>query len=460
MLITMYLVRKLSRADYATYSQGDLIIKTMLPFITMGIPMSINFFMPKSKSKEEEKGIILTYLYIIFMLALIGIVFLLTIGKYWINQYDNAYLNDCLLPIIVWMVAEVFVSILPNYYVATQKNAFLLKISVCFSIARIINIFMAYYWGNTVKSIFWALALTSLLKSVFFIIYLLVDYKDVKAIKSSMGFSIIMKYAFIIGLSQLIGKLSDLLDRQMVSGMFTPDEYARFINGAIEIPFLALISSSIGTILLPEFSKNSGNDIQNLKKWKEATEYTSYFIIPIMFVLAVFSKEYICVMYTESYLDSVSIFLIYLLKIPPGIATYSTLLLAKNKNKKIMWNSVYTLIINFILNIVFIKTVGVEGAAIATVISFYILALLQIFQIANVYKVKFSSVFPFVEVGKIFLVCSIVSMLFGGVNLYINMNIILKFLILVPIMYIVCIIALCVSKTANYKLLLNIIRRT
>ena len=59
----------------------------------------------------------------------------------------------------------------------------------------------------------------------------------------------IIKYSAPLGIASMMGTIMLQLDKIIVSSMCTPEEFANYVNGAIEIPLIAVITGSISAVI-------------------------------------------------------------------------------------------------------------------------------------------------------------------------------------------------------------------
>ena len=67
----IYLSYHLPKADYGSYRQMWLLFNMLVPILSLGIPVSVNYFFPLLKEKEQKSFIFQTY----FSLAILGFLF-------------------------------------------------------------------------------------------------------------------------------------------------------------------------------------------------------------------------------------------------------------------------------------------------------------------------------------------------------------------------------------------------
>lgn len=161
------------------------------------------------------------------------------------------------------------------------------------------------------------------------------------------------------------------------------------INYGVRIPniLVGILMIVLGKILLPFFSRQIGND-------KEAAFHNLKFILKLVFgislfisvVLMVFSEEIIRLVFERGEFDSEdtdlvsSLQIISLLYTPFVLCTLICVqfLTAFNKNKFMAWASLWNLVLNLILNYVFVQFYGVYGLVLSTTIVYIINSFLYV----------------------------------------------------------------------------------
>jgi len=216
-----------------------------------------------------------------------------------------------------------------------------------------------------------------------------------------------LKYAAPLGLAGMIGTISKNLDKVVVSSMCTPESFAVYVNGAIEIPLIGIITGSVMSILLPEFATmyKRGEHREILNLWHRAMVKCALLIFPIMIFLFLMAPELIRALFSVKYVESVHPFRIYVLELPIRITQYGAIIMAAGRSKLILYRSIGGLVLNLFLSIVLITILGSIGAAMSTVILSYIFSLpLNIFFISRILKIEMRIVMPISLLTKIIIV--------------------------------------------------------
>ena len=218
-----------------------------------------------------------------------------------------------------------------------------------------------------------------------------------------------LKYSVPLGLAGMLGTMTLMTDKIIVSAMCTPEEFANYVNGAIEIPLIGIITGSIASVILVDMVKyiDEGDKEKALDLFKKAAVKSATVLLPVMVFLLIAGKAFIVTLYSEKYLESVIPFYIYLFVLPMRIVFYGSAMMALGQTKIILFRSVFDLFINILLSILFVKLFGYLGAAVATIITLYFWSVpYNLYKIGQGFGVKVIQTLPFREVALIlFLSC-------------------------------------------------------
>ena len=434
----MILSRYLTKNDYGTYRQTWLIYNTLLPLFLLGLPLSVNYFVPGRHVSEQKSFNIQTYL----ILTLSGLIFSLAI--FVSAPAISSLFHNKLLVEFIRIFSCIPLLALPGMYYQ--------ELLICLNRPRlaalISSLLSIFQFSAIVVPIMLGLGLTAIFNSLifFFILRLLiVSYVIFRPFLSKVskrqGFSIIdqLKYSIPIALSAIMGSLTIQVDKLNIASMFSTTEFAIYSNGAFQIPLIGIITGSVTAVLMPEFVKlNQNNELKLLiSTWHSAIRKVALIIIPIMFFLLIFSAEFITLLFSQDYIDSAGIFRIYLLTLPARITNFGMILLAMGLSSIVFKYSVLTLALNLILNYILIKVIGFSGPAIATVVAVYMIVYLQLWKISDKFELSIKKIFPWKNLIHITFLSAILGGLLLIVKLYFFKDINLKGLLIYALFYLI-----------------------
>ena len=201
------------------------------------------------------------------------------------------------------------------------------------------------------------------------------------------------------------GKIGYEADKLTVTYFMSPARYAVYVIGAKEIPFLQSFTQSVNALLISEISRlwEQGKKSEILELWRRAVSKTALVYIPIFIFLIVYAEEFLTLLYSDKYTESVILFQIYLVLIPLRSASYGLIFQAIGKMKYIIRATYIFFVFNIITNVVLIKVMGLPGPALATVLGTYIIAIYYIFSLRSFFDSTLLEIFPFVQLGRVFL---------------------------------------------------------
>jgi O-antigen/teichoic acid export membrane protein len=241
-----------------------------------------------------------------------------------------------------------------------------------------------------------------------------------------------LKYSVPLGLAGMLGMIMLETNKLVVSVMCSPEEFANYVNGAIEIPLIGVITGSISSVILVDMTLyiQQGDKTKALELFKKAAIKSAVILFPVMVFLLAAGKTFIVTLYSEKYLESVIPFYVYLFVLPVRIVIYGAALMALGQSRLILYRSIFDLIINTVLSIVLVHFLGYLGAAIATILTLYIWTVpFNLYKIGKGFNVKMWQTLPFQELGIVLILCLLLMPLAFTHLIFIGQSYVIKLLI-------------------------------
>lgn len=180
-------------------------------------------------------------------------------------------------------------------------------------------------------------------------------------------------------------------------------------NAAVPIALLLVtVSDLFTTTLFPlvtkEYSRNRVDLIKNLSKQVSSWVFTLN--LPVVLFVLIFPEAIIRLFFGNQYLQAAAPlqFLILGYFALSMFSISSKLILMTGRSKLVLLDISIALVLNIVLNYVLIPTLGMNGAAIATLISLLVLSILFVFQVkrtlsftqlkASLFRVMLASLIP------------------------------------------------------------------
>ncbi|MFN3908667.1 MAG: flippase [Flavobacterium sp.] len=185
----------------------------------------------------------------------------------------------------------------------------------------------------------------------------------------------------------------DIIILEKLSNSF---ELGIYSKGASVTQYLWQIPMLLSTIIFAR-SATSKNDFEFSLKVSKLLRVSFLFILLGGVILFLFSNQIIHIMYGEKFIGSVAILNILL----PGVIfltvfkVMNTDLAGKGKPLIALKSMVPSLLVNVILNVIFIPKMGAKGAALASTISYSFAAILFLIQYSNEVKIPIKTILTY-----------------------------------------------------------------
>ncbi len=393
-LIGMALARLLLPADLGTYRQIHLIYATLSGILLLGFPQGMMYFLPKAKDEEHLRRLISRTMNVVSLLA-IACTLVILFSRFFIAE---RFQNPALIPLLgIFSIYPLllFYGSLYNFTMLGLKEPGKAAIFALFSIVCDFIIILAVaFFTRSLEAIIWASLVSAALQWLWAFIGLKKNSSPF-SLKNYEGFKEQIAYTIPLGISFIVAILCVQLDKIMISGFFLPEEFAVFSLGAMELPLIGVLINSVNAILLPNL--NPKDHDQTAAIYRSSVRKNSLIIMPLAVIFYLFAGELMLFFYGKTYIEAAIYFRIYLFILPLRTATHALIFQAYGRTKIVMLDSLIMLGSNAILNFILIRRLGMKGAAIATVIVSWQMALIYLWQMKHYLKVKINRFFPWLK---------------------------------------------------------------
>lgn len=409
-LIGILLARILNQEDYGSYRQLFLVYTSFSALLLLGVPQSLLFFLPKAQDETEQKQIITRTLNLISLLAIVFSLSLLGFRVQLALLFNNPQLTNLLLIYAIYplflFISQLYSSVMLGLRKAESAAKFTIFAIVCDAVL-IMGTALIF---RKLEYIVTAVIIAAFLQWVY--VHLHLRAYKLGWLFDATGLKQQLSYSLPLGLSSIIGILSIQLDKFVISGFFTPAQFAVFSVGAMELPFIGILTNSVNSVILPAIS--SQNDpAAGIDIYRASIRKNALIIFPLCIFSFIYAKQIITFLYGQSYLEASLYFRIYLLSLFLRIASYGVIFQAFNKTRVILINSILVLVSNLALNLLLVRKLGMKGPALATVLVTYLSVAVYLVLIHNHLNLSLKRMFPFGQLWK-----TLLSALISGIAVY------------------------------------------
>lgn len=222
----------------------------------------------------------------------------------------------------------------------------------------------------------------------------------------------LVRFSVPFGLTEIASIANSQLDRYFVIALFAVERFADYQAGAWTVPMIGSIPSIIAVAFTPQFVVwfREGRAQDVIAAWRRLACRTALLVTPLSAVFVVGAEETMRLLFTDAYAGSASIFRLYAVLMMIRVTPYGNVLLAAGRPGLITRASVLSVASNAVLTAICIWLVGLEGAALGTLLAFIPTALYYCMGIAAVTGVPLRSVYPLAAHARVIGVVALSSL--------------------------------------------------
>jgi O-antigen/teichoic acid export membrane protein len=412
--LPLLLVRELTQTEFGLYRQVFLIINTAMAVLPLGFPLSAFYFFQKEPAK---KGAVV-YNILLFNLFVGGLAFLTLL--LWPSALSVIFKGSDLLEYTPWISVVILLWVASSFLeivtVANGETRLTTIWIVIGQLSRLVLLMAAAIFFGSVRALILAAAIHGILQTVILLVYLRSRFPafwrefDGRLLRSQWA------YVLPLGVAGLLYSVQMELHNYFVSNRFGPAVYAVYSVGCFQLPFLAIISESVGWVLIPAVSGlRTGNKIREIvvliakMMCRVAAVY-----FPVYLFLLITGREFIVLLFTTRYLESWPIFAIFLTLIPLGIisSAYDPVFRAYPEHLRFVLKTRFALVFPLVIGLWFgVKHFGLVGAVTAMVAVNLLERLIFAFKVGSLLSVGWKDLVLLKDMGKIALAAMVAALI-------------------------------------------------
>ena len=326
--LPMLLARRMEKAEFGLYRQVFLIINTAITLLPLSVGMSAYYFLPR---EPERKGAIAANI-MLFLLAAGGLaagVFLLwpDLARRITNEPGVLpYVPGIAVLILLWVIGSVMESMM----LANQEVRLASVVVVVVQTARTVLLVVAALIDASLKAVLVAAIIQGVLQCLVVASYLGSRFPGFWRQGDRLLLGRQLSYALPLGVAGLLYSLQTDLHNYFVSSRFGSAVFAIYSVGCFQIPLMNLIGEATAAVLIPQMAllQREGDTGQLITLTLRALRKISLVAFPLFCFLLVVAPEFLTMLYTERYRDSVAIFRINLITLPLSVVLTDPILRA------------------------------------------------------------------------------------------------------------------------------------
>lgn len=399
LFIMMILARILTINEMGVYQQILLISIMVGALVPFEMQTTFTYFYNKTNDALEKSRVLSnTFITLLGLglLTLLSFIIIFHNGFF----FSDSYLRKYSFWLGLWCFATILGSYLENLYVSSKRvKVFSIFTLLYYLVYLLTVVYVAYISHN----LYWIVVTIGVMEIVR-VILLHAIYLLLEKIIFSFDLAIIKRqfhYTLSVGSVTALDVIMQSTDKVIVSLFFAVETFAVFSIAAKEVPFMAIITVSVITAMLPRLSGIYNVDHNRegaLKLWSSTSRSLAVIIFPLFWILLYYNKQFIEMIYSDIYLGASLIFVVYLLKFPLRFTVFYTLLQISGNQKLLLQNTVITVVLNIVLSFAFLYFFGYLGVAAATVLAAYMGVYLQQRDVSRIFNIKQRDLLPYKQI--------------------------------------------------------------
>lgn len=409
MVSSIIMTRYLTKETYGTYLQAMLIMNTVTMLAFVGLPQSIYYYFQSSENKAVfiYKNIALS---LVIGIAVAAILMIFRTGICRLVGNDEIYNYMHYLALIIILQSPlsfrdpIFFS--SGAYVSNSVS------TIFCSAVDYLPLYYAVISGWNLKSILLVSVASKIFNLLFFIVLLkkyclnTVGNFTPTGHEKKVGLLDQVRYAVPIGAAGYVGVIGSQVDKYIISGGFSPAQFAVYSRGAMEVPFISTITYMLNDITLPQYvtaykSRDIGRLLDLMHANIDKVAKINIGIFAFLFVEAPLLME---ILYTRQYADATPIFRITLMSLLFGVTVYNMIPTVTGNTRMLFNATLFSIVTKIVVCLALLKLMGPIGVALGVFVGSLLYMVYLLYCSVRILDVRWTQIMPWAKVGKICLI--------------------------------------------------------
>jgi O-antigen/teichoic acid export membrane protein len=320
-VLPLILVRSLSLTEFGLYKQVFLLVNTAITILPLGFAMSAFYFLPRCEN-EQGRVVFNIALFHLIVGGLAGLALLVCPGLLE-AIFGSRELAGHAHGLALLVFLAVATSVLEIVTIANGEVALAARLIVATYLVKTLLLLGAAWLVPSIEALIAAATLNYLLQTALLFWYLRSRFPRFWAAGDWPMMRAQLAYALPLGAAAMLSMAQLDLHSYFVARSFDAATFAIYAVGCFQLPFLYIVNESVGAVMIPTVSRlqleNEQGEIVRLVARMMRKLAALYF--PLYACLLVTGREFVTVLFTESYRGSWPIFAVNLTFVPLCILT-------------------------------------------------------------------------------------------------------------------------------------------
>lgn len=395
LILLPILTKNFTITEYGIWVQVNVTIMLVPNIATLGLPYGMIRYLAGIKDKNLIRDFFYSILLIVLLTSVItSILFFIYSKEISIILLSGYNLIGVILPFII--LFSCLNLLFFNYFLAFQKTKLYSTFLFIQNFLTIVLVAIITFYNLSIVYAIISILISFIITSFIMFLYIIID----------IGFNIpkfthlseYLSFSLPLIPSNLSEWLINSSDRYVVNYFFGASAVGYYNAGYSIGNIVKMLFTPFAAILTPELSKNSNlNQNEKVKVFlKYSTKYYLLICIPAVFGISLLSKDLLTLFSTTEIAEKsyLVIPIIAITSLIYGLVGFvNQIMFIEKKNKITSFIIMISAIINLALTFILVFYMGFIGAAIATLISYFICLILMLYYSYNFFKFDFDKKF-------------------------------------------------------------------
>lgn len=368
---TRLLSEYLSVYDYGTYSQILLIVSVVSSATILGMMDGVNYFYHSARDAKERENNVSVMFTLQTVIGTASGCLVMVLSAPLCLYFENPMIRGLLIFAAALPVLQNLIQMLQVLLISVGKASVLAIRNFLVSVIRLAVVLVVAFSVRNVMVVLLSTVILDLAQIVFFWLMLRkrgckIGFRKVSWVTAKQ----ILRYCAPMAVFTMISAMTRDVDKYLVALWTDTQTLAMYSNASKLLPF-DIVVTSFTTVLLPQISKSvaAGEKERATQLYRLFLEiaYISTAVLCCAALSA--SPQLMKLLYSNKYLDGLDIFCIYIVVDMFRFTNITMVLSAAGRTGLLMVFSVGTVVMNLLLNILLYHFMGLEGLALATLIT-------------------------------------------------------------------------------------------
>lgn len=386
LITSMYLARVLGPVYIGKVTYAQNIMSYFLVVASLGIPTYGTREIARVAQNKSNTNRVFTELFVMNAISSVVCSFVFTAVVFMVGQFRS----DMKLYLCVGVTLYMNILNVDWFYSGKEEYVYITIRSFLIKILSIVSIFLFVQEESSYLTYAFIISLAT---TGNYILNIFNIRKRISFHFEHLNLKKHLKPVLILLMTLLATDLYNQIDITMIGAFRTEEEIGYYANGVKLIRIVYSITSAISATIIPRmsllFAQKKIKEMNRL--YNQILQIVLLIALPSSLGLIMLSKSIVSVLFGETFLPTsniINILAVIIIIISISYLSGSVILTATNNEKYLLKATFSGAVGNIILNIVLIPQIGINGAAIASVISEFIVFIVHIYYAKKYVKIR------------------------------------------------------------------------